>query len=621
MTSPARILHKQLRGLQTSFDAILLFRSELLQRWPMLLLALVSALGYTLMRLVEPWPLKFILDNVLLDKPLHTRFGWLNDWIAGDRTRILMLCVVAVLIISIVKGLFYYSQSVTTARVGQDVVIAVRERLFAHVQRLSLRFHNEASTGDLLTRFTGDINNLRQLLAASLLSTLSESIILVGFVTVMFLMNWQLALLAVVTIPVIFGFLIVYSERIRIAARKQRRYEGELASRLHESLSNIQIVQIFTGETAEEARLARINKRSLDAGLRSARLEGQLNRWVEISVAVGMALTLWVGSNQVIDGKLTAGELIVFVTYMQSFYRPLRRLSRVAERASKASSCVERIAEILDEEPEIENGPVSAGRFRGDIEYRGVSFAYRDGMETVSSIDIELPAGQTLALVGASGSGKSTIASLLPRLYDPTGGEITIDGNDIRSFTLRSLRENISFVPQDGALFAGTIRENIAYGRPEATEAQIVAAAVAANLHEYIASLPGGYDTMISERGASLSGGQRQRLAIARAIVKDAPIVILDEPTTGLDAISEYHVTRAMERLLEGRSALIIAHRLDTIKRADCILVLDHGRIVDRGTHDQLISRPGQYRDLYELQTTAANRAAIDAASIWRATA
>jgi ATP-binding cassette, subfamily B, bacterial len=605
MASPIRALRTQARGLRVSLDVIVRFRAELMRHWLSLLLALLCALGYTAMRLAEPWPLKFILDNVLVNQPLVTPFDWLNDWLSADRMRVLTLSVVAVLVLSVVKGIFYYFQSVLTTRVGQDVAIAIRERLFAHVQRLSLRFHNNASTGDLLTRFTGDVNNLRQLLAASLLSLVSESIILIGFVTVMFIMNWQLAVLAVVTMPLIFGLLVVYSGRIRAAARNQRRREGELASRLHESLSNMQIVQIFTGERAEEERLARLNKRSLRAGLRATRLEGQLNRWVEIAVAVSMALTLWIGSNQVINGQLTAGELIVFVTYMQSFYRPLRRLSRVAERASKASSCVDRITEVLDEVPDIQDGPIDAGSLRGEVTYRDVAFAYEDGAETLSGIDFEITPGKAVALVGHSGSGKSTIASLLPRLYDPTRGTITIDGHDIRQFMLQSLRENISVVPQDGALFAGTLRENIAYGSPDATDARIESAARDAQLHEFIMSLPDGYDTTISERGTSLSGGQRQRLAIARAIVKDAPIVILDEPTTGLDAAAEHRVTQAMERLLAGRASLVIAHRLDTIRRADEILVLEQGRIVARGTHEQLLRQPGRYRDLYEMQTSA----------------
>ena len=603
MATPLKSIKRQVVGLKVSFEMIIRFRRDLMKQWPRLLLAIICALGYTAMRLAEPWPLKFVFDNVLVNKPLVTPFPALNVWIGIDRMRVLMLAVAAVLLFAMFRGIFYYFQSVLTTQVGQEVVIKIRQQLFVHVQRLSLRFHNRSSTGDLLMRFTGDINNLRQLLAASLLSLVSESIILVGFVTVMFIMNWQLALLAIVTTPSILVLLVFYSSRIRTAARKQRRREGELASRLHETLSNMHLVQMFTQERQEEERLRKLNKRSLKTGMKATRLEGQLNQGVEISVAVGMALTIWVGANQVIQGRLTPGELLVFVTYMQSFYRPMRRLSRVAERASKASSCVDRITEVLDQEPDIRDGAVDAGRLRGAIRFEGVDFTYEDDAATLRNIDLAIEPGQTVALIGQSGAGKSTLVSLLPRLYDVTGGSLTMDDRDIRDYTLQSLRENIGIVPQDGALFGGTIRENIAYGKPDATNDEIVAAARDAQIHDHIVNLPKGYDTVISERGVSLSGGQRQRLAIARALVKDAPIVVLDEPTTGLDAESEQGVMKALERLLAGRTAVIIAHRLDTIRRADRIVVLEDGRIIDQGTHDELMLRGGRYQGLFDLQS------------------
>lgn len=602
MAQPKHPIRRQVRGLKVSFEMIFRFRRELKRHWPRLLVALLCAFAYVAMRLAEPWPLKFVFDNVLVNRPLVTPFPWLNDWLGTDRLRVLQLAVGAVLLFALLRGIFYYFQSVLTTRVGQEVVVKIRQQLFAHVQRLSLRFHNQNSTGDLLMRFTGDINNLRQLLAATLLSLMTESIVLIGFVTVMFIMNWQLALLAIITMPSILFLLIFYSSRIRTAARKQRRREGELASRLHETLGSMHIVQMFTREREEEDRLRSLNKRSLKAGMRATRLEGQLNQGVEISVAVGMALTIWVGVHQVIDGRLMPGELLVFITYMQSFYRPMRRLSRVAERAAKASSCVDRVTEVLDQVPEIEDGHIEAGRMRGDIRFDQVSFVYDDGAESLRNVDFTIQPHQTVALVGPSGAGKSTMVSLLPRLYDVTEGTLLIDGHDIRDYTLRSLRENISVVPQDGALFGGTIRENIAYGNSEATDETIEQAARDAYIHDFIASLPGGYDTIVSQRGVSLSGGQRQRLAIARALIKDAPIVVLDEPTTGLDAESEHSVLNALNRLLVGRTALVIAHRLDTIRRADVILVVKDGQVMEQGTHDELLARGGQYRELYRMQ-------------------
>lgn len=594
---------QQLQGLKVSFSMIILFRKELMKHWPQLTIAVLCALGYTAMRLAEPWPLKFVFDNVLVNEPLVTPWSWLNTWLGDDRMRVLALATVSVLALALLRGVFYYFQNVLTTQVGQDVVIKIRQRLFAHVQALSIRFHNESSTGDLLMRFTGDINNLRQLLAASLLSLISESIILVSFITVMFILNWQLAILAIITAPTIMFLLMFYSGKIRSAARKQRRREGELASRLHESLSNMQVVQIFTREEEEETRLKKLNSRSLRQGMKTTRLEGRLNQGIEIAVSIGMALTIWVGATQVIDGRLSPGELVVFVNYMQSFYRPMRRLSRVAERASKASSCVDRITEVLDQESDIEDGDVDAGRLKGSIRFDNVSFNHSDGATILKDINLDIPAGKSLALVGPSGAGKSTLVTLLPRLFDSSHGTVTIDGRDIREYTLKSLRDNISVVPQDGALFSGTIGENILYGREGATEEEMIAAAKEAQIHDHIMTLPDGYDTVVRERGTSLSGGQRQRIAIARALVRDASIVILDEPTTGLDAQSETAVVEALQRLLDGRTAILITHRLSTTRQADSIAVIDSGEIVEEGSHEDLMAARGQYYELDRMQS------------------
>ncbi|MBA2519583.1 MAG: ABC transporter ATP-binding protein, partial [Chloroflexia bacterium] len=375
MAMPIEIIRGQARGLLSSADTIRRFRGELYPHWRTLLGALLCAIGYTAMRLAEPWPLKFIFDNVLTGIPIATPIPWLDQTIGNDRIRILLVATGAILALAALRGVFYYYQSYLTSRVGQEVVLRIRRRLFAHLQRLSLRFHNQSSTGDLLTRLTSDVNNLRELLTASLLSLVSETVIMAGFVTIMFIMNWRLALLAVITIPVIFALVTVFSGRIRKAAGKQRRREGELAARLHEALSGIHVVQLFAREDEEDERLRGLNKRSLRSGLKTARLEGRLNQGVELAVAVGMALTLWFGATEVIAGRLTPGELIVFVAYMQSFYRPLRRISRVAERASKASSCVDRITEVLDHESEVRDGDREAPPFRGEIRFDQVGFA------------------------------------------------------------------------------------------------------------------------------------------------------------------------------------------------------------------------------------------------------
>lgn len=594
----------QIQKLRGSFGTAWRFRAELYPHWRSLGGAFLCSIAFTVTQVAEPWPLKVIVDNVIDDKPLNTPFPVLNTWLAGEPMRLLALAIGSIVLLAIARGAFYYYQSVLTSKTGQAVVLRLRQKLFAHMQRLPQSFHAQSSTGDLLLRLTGDINMLRELLVASLLSLVSESVVIVGYVVVMWMMSPPLALLALTAIPVLFVLVGVYSDRIRQATRKQRRREGEVAARLHEALSGIHVVQLFAREDKEDDRLKQLNRRSLKSGLKTTRLEAQLNRTVELTLSMATALTLGFGVLEVLDGQLTTGGLIVFAAYMRSFYRPLRRISQVAERASKASSCAERVTDILDTPSEVPDGDVVAPVFRGAISFDGVGFAYGSGEPVLREIQLEVLPGQTVALVGASGAGKTTLAGLIPRLFDPADGSVRIDGQDIRRFTLKSLRDQISVVPQDGMLFGGDVRENIAYGRPEASDAEIEAAARAAQIHDFILGLPEGYASVIGERGVTLSGGQRQRLAIARALVKDAPIVVLDEPTTGLDAESEQLVMRAMDHLLADRTAIVIAHRLSTIQRADLILVMEGGRIVERGSHASLMAQSGRYRQLYALQAT-----------------
>ena len=602
-----RLLGQQAAGLRASLGVIVFFRRDLLKRWRLLLGALACSLGYAAVRIAEPWPLKVIFDSVLATRPFKAPVPLLERLLADNRTALLAAATLTILLLAALRGVLYAWQTMLTTQVGQEVVLRVRRRLFRRVQRLSLDFHARSSTGDLLTRLTSDVNSLRELMVGALLSILSEGLVLVGFLVVMFLMEWRLALVAVVAMPLVFGLMVVYGGRIRAATRKQRRYEGELAGRVTEVLSGIHLVQLFAREQDEDERLRRLNKRSLRTGLETTRLEARLNRSVEIAVALATALTMWIGATQVIAGRLTPGELIVFVAYMQSFYRPLKRIARVSRRASKAAVSVERISEVLAEEPTVVDGDRQAPPLRGALAFEGVRHSYVDGVPVLQGIDLAIEPGQLVALVGPTGAGKTTMLGLVPRLHDPDRGRVLVDGIDVRTLTLRSLRDQIAVVPQDGMLFGGTIRDNIAYGRPDATEAELRAAAQAALVDEFVQRLPEGYDTVIGERGVTLSGGQRQRLAIARALVKDAPIVLLDEPTTGLDSSSERLVLRALERLLAGRTALVIAHRLATVRRADLILVMEDGCIVERGTHEELAGRAGTYRRLLEHQLAPAD--------------
>lgn len=608
----ARRLRRQAHGLGTSLGLVRRFAPLLAGHRRPMATALGASLAYTAASLAEPWPLKLILDHVLPGKPLATGIAGLDAWVAGGPTRLLGLSAAVILVLAALRGSCYYQRNVHASRVGHALVTDVRRQLFAHMQRLSLRFHHQHATGDLLTRLTGDIALLRELMVASIVTLLSEGIILVGYVAVMLVMAWELALVSLVAMPVIFVLLTVYSGRIRAAARKQRRAESKLAARAHEVLAGIHVVQAFAREDAEDAAMGKLAKRSLKSSLTTTRLEAGLNRSVELAIAAATAVAMWFGVRQVLAGELTAGDLVVFVAYMKGFYRPLRRISQVAERGSKAGTCIERVTEVLDRLPEVPDGREPAPALRGAIHFDGVDFGYAADQPVLRGIDLRLEPGQTVALVGPSGAGKTTLLSLIPRFFDPAAGAVRVDGHDLRRFTLRSLREQVALVPQDGMLFAGTIRDNIAYGRPGATDAEIEAAARAAGIHAHIASLPGGYDAAVGERGVTLSGGQRQRLAIARALVRDAPIVLLDEPTTGLDAEAEAQVLAAMDRLLAGRTAVVIAHRLATVRRADRIVVLEGGRVVGDGTHDDLMAGCPLYRDLYtrQLEPAAAGEGA-----------
>jgi ATP-binding cassette subfamily B protein len=472
---------------------------------------------------------------------------------------------------------------------------------------LSLHFHTKARSGDLVARVISDVGQLRDVVVTAALPLCANILILFGMLGVMLYVNWQLALLALVTAPLFVLSTIRLGKRIKEVARAQRKREGMIAATASESIHAIKVVQALSLEDTFNQAFRNYNQKSLKDGVKGTRLAAKLERTVDVFIALSTALVLWYGTQLVLRGELSTGWLVVFLSYLKNAFKPTRDLAKYAGRLAKASASGERIIDLLQQEPDIRDLPeaVDAPRFRGAVRFENVSFSYEPSQLVLQNVELAVEPAQLVAIVGPSGNGKSTLVSLLLRLYDPQQGGVLIDGRDIRSFTLASLRAQISVVLQENVLFAASVRDNIAYGAPEASDAEIERAARLANAHDFILALPEGYNTVLSERGASLSGGQRQRIAIARAAVRNAPLLVLDELTTGLDEENEQIVVEAIERLARGRTTFAITHNLDMATRADLVVYLEDRQIVERETHAELMARDGRYAGLYRLQTAA----------------
>jgi ABC-type multidrug transport system fused ATPase/permease subunit len=562
----------------------------------------------------RPWPLKIVIDRVLSHKP--SRVPLIGKWLDAapfSRTEILYSVCAATLIIALITGLLTYLYTSILGRVGQRLVFALRRDLFAHMQRLSLRFHDGQRTGDLTTRLTSDIQAIQDVISNGITLVGSNTLLLMGMLALMLWLDWRFALAALSVTPFLFWATFRYTRRIKLATRKARVSTGLIASLAQETLASIRIVQGLAQEDRLDDRFQARSEDQLQAYLESVRYQARIAPLVDGLAAVGLAIVMWYGATRVLAGELTTGDVVIFFAYVTSFYAPMKAIARSANTFGRASVGMERIAEVFSVRSEVTDrtDARSVPRLRGHIVFQNVSFAYVPAQPVLSDITLNIAPGEKVAIVGATGAGKSTLVSLVPRFYDPSGGAVCIDGNDIRSYTLQSLREQISMVLQESLLFSGSILDNIAFSSPEATDEQILAAAVAANADEFIQRLPDGYQTLISERGTTLSGGQKQRIAVARAILRDAPILILDEPTTGLDASSERMVMEALERVTAGRTTLMIAHRLTTVRLADRIAVLDRGRLVEEGTLEELLARNGRFARLYRLQALPENEDAL----------
>lgn len=562
--------------------------------WALLQVCLIS--GF---ELLKPWPVKLIIDSVLGGQPMPAWFGA----VFSTGGLLLAACVLLV-VIFIAVGAFTVLCNYTTIRIGQRMVRDLRSDLYAHLHRLSMAFHSRAHAGDLLYRVTADTFALQSLTMNCLFPAATAVILLVGMAVIMLRLDWQLTLLALAVGPFLLLTIGALNRRITVAASEVRERESEVYGVVQRAMAAMRVIQAFTRENEEHRRFMTASERSLDAGLRLYTLQSFYAGMVSVVIAFGTAAVVWVGARHVLDGTLTVGSLVVFISYLASLYVPINDMFQVYGLAQSARVGVQRVLDVLDVEHDLPDGhrvfpPEGAS---GEIEWRDVEFGYATGSTVLRRVNLRVAPGQRVAVVGATGAGKSTLLSLLPRFYDPSRGRVLIDGVDAREYRLESLRRQVAMVLQPPLLFPVSVRENIAFGRPDARLEEIVAAAKAARIHDTITRLPRGYDTPVGEQGVTLSEGEKQRVTIARAILRDSPILILDEPTSALDPETESLVMDALEQLQAGRTTFIIAHRLSTVRMADLVVVLKDGRIVEHGSLETLLAQQGPFAAMYGSQ-------------------
>jgi ATP-binding cassette subfamily B protein/subfamily B ATP-binding cassette protein MsbA len=561
--------------------------------------AILQVLLIGVLELAKPWPLKVVVDNVLGGKPLAG--GWGAGW---DAHQILLgACALLVLVYALL-GLLSVTSNYATINVGQRMVNDFRGELYAHLARLSLAFHSRRQVGDLLYRLTADTFAIQTLTMNGFFPILTSAVLLVGMILVMLRMDPWLTLVSLAVVPILFLTILRMSTRITSLSTDARVKESAFWSVAQRTMGAIRVIQAFTTEEQEHRGFVERSRESLAANLRLYTFQSVYSAFVNVLIAAGTALVLWVGANRVLEGVLTLGEILIFTSYLASLYAPINTLTQTWGLIQGAKVGAERVFEILETQPDLHDGPrdLTRAEVRGAIAFEGVRFGYDASREILTGVDFQARAGEMVALVGATGAGKSTLVSLIPRFYDPTGGRVLLDGVDVRELRLRALRQQVAIVLQQPLVFPTTVRENIAYGSPDATAAEIAAAAELAQLDDFLARLPEGLETVVGESGATLSGGEQLRITIARAILRDAPILILDEPTAALDANTEARVLAGLERLMEGRTTFVIAHRLSTIRRADTILVLANGRIAEQGPFEALLARGGLFAELHRTQ-------------------
>lgn len=573
---------------------------------PSLVIILVAMLLQMGASVAAPWPLKIILDNVVGE---HKLPPWLHDFLApvmaeGTRMQIAAAAALALVVIAVVGAVASYVANYYTTSVGQWVANDLRLRTYDHLQHLSLSYYDTHDLGTLLSTITADVQTIQSFASSSTLGILIDFLTILGMLAIMFWLNWDFTLIAVAVTPFMLLMISRFKKAVKKATKEVRKQQSNIVTVVQQGLESMKVVKAFGRQDFEQEELSEVSKATVEAALKARRVKALLSPTVNVVVALCTGFVLWRSSTLILKGAMTAGELTVFLAYLSQFFKPVKDLATMTNTIAQTAVGVERVRAILEagditpEKPDAQE----PSPFQNEIAFDQVEFSYNPDAKVLNKVSFKIKAGQMIGVVGPTGSGKSTILSLIPRFYDPSNGSVKIDGVDLRELKLRSLRGQIAYVLQETVLFHGTVAENIAYGKGGATREEIIEAAKLANADEFISKMPHGYDTMVGDRGDTLSGGQRQRIGIARAVIRNNPILILDEPTAALDTESERIVMEALARLMKGKTVITIAHRLSTIRNADKIVVLKDGLLAEEGTHDELVARGGVYADLYQAQ-------------------
>jgi ABC-type multidrug transport system fused ATPase/permease subunit len=587
---------------------------QLLQPYRFHLIAILAAMIVeTIANLAAPWPLKVIIDDVAGHGHSSPVFSRIESALAGtQKMNLAVIMALSFLLIAIIGAVAGYIDNYITESVGQRVAHDLRMRTYHHLQRLSLSYYDTHATGGILSTITTDIQTVQSFASSSTLDIVVDLLTIVSMLGLMFWLNWDFTLIALGVTPILLIFVFRFKKAVKKATREVRKQQSEIVSVVQQNLGSMQVIQAFGLQDHQEKELGTVSQAVIDAALKARRVKSLLSPIVSIVGAACTAVVLWRGAWLTVNNVMTVGALTVFLAYLTKFFKPVKDLATSTNAIAQVAVAVDRIEEVLEADNLIveREDPVEIKNVAGKIEFSNVSFGYTD-KPVLSNLNFTINAGQFIGIVGPTGAGKSTVVSLIPRFYDPLLGAIKIDGVDVRDMKLSHLRDQIGYVLQDTVLFRATVAENIAFGKPGASEDEIIAAAKLANAHEFIMQMPGGYRAMVGERGSTLSGGQRQRIGIARVMIRNSPILLLDEPTAALDTESERLVVDALERLMEGKTVIAIAHRLSTIRDADQIMVISRGTVAEMGSHDELMATDGIYAALHSAQFTTGGKSEV----------